>query len=422
MGVATPPAMGVAPRQPSWGHQVSLWQWREPAFWFFAVIMVGTLINAVVYQAGFIGINGVGWLLAWLLLLLFAIPMLILIYALDLYEREPLSLLAGAFLWGGFAGTTFASYANIGWDTLMNGLLGTAANEWSAAIVAPLTEETLKGVGIVFIYLIARREMDDIMDGFVYGAVVGLGFAVVEDVFYFIGQFGGTPTAVLEGFFFRVVATGLYTHALWSAVVGMGIAYFVTRRGEAPPGKRFLVAAGLAMAGVFGHFLHNSPLLHQLWPDSFDSPADYLLAIPGAFLKALPFIAFIVLAVVLARRREHRWLRAALQEEVGLQGLHHDELITLEHPKLRRAARRRMTRAYGPVAGKTLKHLQKAHIDLAMIATRTDHPNHPDLVAQREYCAALRGWLVQTTGHRGSTLAWNVVPQQQQPPQQQPPA
>jgi len=33
------------------------------------------------------------------------------------------------------------------------------------------------------------------VDGFVYGAMVGLGFAVVENVFYFVGQFGGHQPA-----------------------------------------------------------------------------------------------------------------------------------------------------------------------------------------------------------------------------------
>jgi RsiW-degrading membrane proteinase PrsW (M82 family) len=412
----TAPAEGwVGPRQPTWGYHTSLWQWRQPAFWFYAVIMVGTLIGAIIRQAGLAEISAGGWLLAWLLVLVYAVPMIVLIYRLDLYEREPLSLVLGAFLWGGFAATTFAGYANPGWDTLLNDLLGTTANRWSAAIVAPITEEVLKGAGIVFIYLIARDEFDDIMDGFVYGAVLGLGFDIAEDVVYFVFVYGGTPIAVLHGFFVRSVARGLYGHALYSGLVGMGIAYFVTRKGGATTGKRFLVAAGLAMAGVVAHFVHNSPLPMIFWPDSIDSVWDYILLIPGAFIRALPFFAFFVLVLVLARRRERRWLRVALQDEVGLQGLHHDELITLETPKLRRGAVRRMTRAYGPVAGKALKRLQKAHIDLAMIRTRTDDPDHPDLVHQRRYCESLRSWLVQATGHRGSTLGWSVVAPQQPP-------
>jgi hypothetical protein len=290
--------------------------------------------------------------------------------------------------------------------------------------VAPVTEEIAKGAGVILIYLIAREEFDDILDGFVYGAIVGLGFTVIEDVLYFIQNFGGTPGGVLQGFFFRVIAGGLYTHVLFTALFGMGVAYFVTRRSEATPGKRLLVAGGLILAAMLAHFIWNSPLLY-FFPDTMDSPADYLQVVFAMAVKGLPFLAFLILMISLGRRREHRWLRYALQDEVGLQGLHHDELTTLENPKLRRHARKRMTAQYGPVAGHTLKRLQKAHIDLAMIRTRTDDPNHPDLVRQRQYCEALRSWLVQNTGHRGSTLAWNIPsapPQGYGQPPGQPPA
>ena len=103
------------------------------------------------------------------------------------------------------------------------------AARWTAALTAPFVEEILKGLGVVLIYLIAPDEFDDMMDGFVYGAVCGLGFAVVEDVFYFMGVFGGHPNGVLQGFFVRVVSSGLYSHVLYTGLVGMGIGYFVSR-------------------------------------------------------------------------------------------------------------------------------------------------------------------------------------------------
>jgi RsiW-degrading membrane proteinase PrsW (M82 family) len=108
-----------------------------------------------------------------------------------------------------------------------------------------LVEETLKAVGVVLIYLIARSEVNGVIDGFVYGAMVGLGFAVVEDVLYFVAQFGASPAGVIGGFFVRVLASGLYGHVLYTALTGMGIAWFVTRPGERP-GRRLLVAGGCA--------------------------------------------------------------------------------------------------------------------------------------------------------------------------------
>jgi RsiW-degrading membrane proteinase PrsW (M82 family) len=148
------------------------------------------------------------------------------------------------------AATTLSVLANIGWGAaIARSLDPDVAARWVPALTAPWTEEILKAAGVVLIYLIARSEIDDIMDGFVYGAMVGLGFAVVENVFYFIAVFGGDTGSVLTGFFFRVIASGLYGHVLYTGLAGMGIAYFTTRRGEASFGRRLGVAAGLRLRG-----------------------------------------------------------------------------------------------------------------------------------------------------------------------------
>ena len=145
-------------------------------------------------QSFFRQISPTGWALSWALLALYALPVLFLVYVLDLYEREPLSLVIGALLWGAVAATTLSGFANDGWGLVVARVGGPEfAARWTAALTAPFVEETLKGSGVVLIYLIARDEFDDMMDGFVYGALCGLGFAVVEDVFYFMGVFGGHP-------------------------------------------------------------------------------------------------------------------------------------------------------------------------------------------------------------------------------------
>lgn len=56
-----------------------------------------------------------------------------------------------------------------------------------------------------------------------------------------------------------------------------------------------------------------------------------------------------------------------------------------------------MAARFGPLAGQTLARLQKAQIDLAMVATRVHQDDHPDLVRQREYCRSLRDWLIAFT-------------------------
>lgn len=380
------------PVRPRWGHRKSLWQVREPAFWVFILLLLAGIVVSFIFQATFAEVSPDGLALSWFLMMLYAVPMFLLVYLLDLYEREPLSLVFSALLWGGFTATVLSLISSTGWQSVAFDLLGENALEWSAAVIAPPIEEILKGCGIVFIALIARGEIDDLLDGFVYGAMVGLGFTVVEDVLYFMGVFGGSIGGVLEGFFIRVVASGLYGHVLYSGLFGVAVAYFITHRQDRPLGRRLAVAGGLILAAILGHALWNSPLVF-FFPETLEGPGDYMQLAAAMAIKGLPLLVFVLVMVRLARSREHRWLRAALSSEVGGEGIRAEELATLEDPSARRRARSEMKARSGPVAAATLKRLHRAQIDLAMIRTRVDDDEHPDLVRQREYCAALRTWL-----------------------------
>jgi RsiW-degrading membrane proteinase PrsW (M82 family) len=396
-GPASTPQVAVPrPPRPRWGYRATLFQVRQPAFWVFVALLILTGLVTLLEQRTFAAMAPIGWLMSWVLLALYAVPVGLLIYLLDLYEREPLSLVFGAFLWGAVIATTLASIANFGWGLVVLGAGGRGlANRWTPALTAPFVEETIKGAGVVMIYLIARREIDDTMDGFVYGAMIGLGFAVVEDIFYFIARFGGSPGAVLVGFFVRVIAAGLYSHILWSGLTGIGVAFFVSRREEAGLGHRFGVAAGLFLLAVAGHFLWNAPWL-DFFPRQVASVGDLLQFVWASAVKGLPLLAVVVAMVWLARRREHRWLRAALATEVGGEGILQEELAALSAPATRRRARRTMGARAGSAAADLLKRLQREQINLAMIASRVPEHDHPDLVNQRRYCRALRESVVRT--------------------------
>jgi protease PrsW len=379
-----------ASRLPRWACRASLFQPREPAFWLYVLLLVGTGLLALGEQRSLREMSPSGWVLSWLLLALYLVPMFLLVYLLDAYEREPLSLVLGALAWGAVAATSLAGLANHDWGAVVARLGGPdLAAQWTAAFTAPLVEETLKAVGVVLIYLIARSELNGLLDGFVYGAMVGLGFAVVENVFYFVGQFGGQPAGVLGGFFVRVLASGLYGHVLYSGLTGMGIAWFVTRTDQRL-GRRLLAAGALCLAAVLAHFLWNSPLLN-LFPTGELSPLEQLVAIPlAAAVKGVPFLVLVVLLVGLARRQERRWLEAAAAGELGGPALSAEELAVLERPRRRWAARRVMRRRAGRRAAALLRRLQRQQLGLAMLRTRLPDDHDPDLVDQRQRIAQTR--------------------------------
>lgn len=371
-------------------HDGSLFRPRRPAFWAYTTIVIATGIVSFGQQSYFRQISPTGWTLSWALLALYALPVLFLVYVLDLYEREPLTLVIGALVWGAIAATTLSGFANDGWGLVVARVGGPEfAARWTAALTAPFVEEVLKGLGVVLIYLIAPDEFDDVMDGFVYGAVCGLGFAVVEDVFYFMGVFGGHTSGVLQGFFVRVVASGLYSHVLYTALVGMGIGYVVSRRHRRSFRRRLTVLAGLSAAAVVGHFLWNSPLL-DLFPAQPWNGSDLFMIPVATAVKGLPLLAFVALAVVLARRRERAWLRGTLSEEIGGLGVSAAELATLEHSRRRRAAVGVMRTRAGGHAAVLLRRLQREQVNLAMIRSKVASEDDPALIEQRAYCGSLR--------------------------------
>jgi protease PrsW len=371
-------------------HHARFLQAGRPAFWVFVVLVLFTGVLSVAEQSLYRSISPSGWLLSWLLLALYGVPVLVVVYVLDLHEREPIPLVIAAFAWGAVAATTLSAIGNAGWGSAVARLGGPEfAARWTAALTAPFVEEILKGSGIVLLFLIAPDEFDDVMDGFVYGAVCGLGFAIVEDVFYFMAVFGGDPSGVLQGFWLRVVASGLYGHVLYTGLVGMAIGLVVTRRSTAPRGRRLLVAAGLCAIAMLAHFLWNSPLL-TLFPAEPWSGLDYLVVVLATAVKGLPLLAFVAVAVMLARRREHRWLHEALAGEVGLDGISAEELRLLGSPKRRRSARADMRRRAGARAATLLRRLQREQVNLAMVASKVSDPADPALLRQRAYCRSLR--------------------------------
>ena len=377
---------------PRWGVQTGLWQWRQPALYLFLLTTLFGLLVIGSQQAAFLGYNAFGFALSWVLLLLYAVPVFALVYLLDLYEREPISLVVAALVWGGVGATTLSILGNGGWGLVFLNVLGpeVMAN-WAAALTAPWVEEITKALAVVFIYLIARREVDDILDGFVYGAMAGLGFLLVEDVLYFMGTFGGTTEGILTGFYLRVVASGLYGHVLYSGLAGMGIAYFVARRGHVPSARRYGVAIGLFLAAVLGHFIWNSPLLN-FYPEFPWEGGDWLQILGATAVKGMPMLIFAVVMVRLAHAREHRWLGQVLEDEVGRPGLTRDELDALQSPAARRAARRQAKASGGPAPARATKKLQREQINLAMVVTRAHDRDHPDVMRQHEHCAQLRAW------------------------------
>jgi RsiW-degrading membrane proteinase PrsW (M82 family) len=109
---------------------------------------------------------------------------------LDRYEKEPLWLLSIVFFWGAVPTIIISLIAQVALDIPLTAILGDSIvrSMTNASVVAPLTEETFKALIILAIFVFYREEFDGVMDGILYGALVGFGFSVVEDVLYLMGS------------------------------------------------------------------------------------------------------------------------------------------------------------------------------------------------------------------------------------------
>lgn len=120
------------------------------------------------------------------------IPMtfyLILIYRLDKNEREPVLFIILHFLWGAVVSVGLVFFAEIILSIMPIGQFGQSLNNsklFGLLIKAPFFEELSK-ISLIFL-TVKSKEIDNLTDGLVYGAAIGLGFGMTENALYFINN------------------------------------------------------------------------------------------------------------------------------------------------------------------------------------------------------------------------------------------
>lgn len=224
------------------------------------------------------------------------------IYWFDRYEKEPAWLLAATFLWGAVPSIILAVIVSTVVSAPFQVITGPALGDTlSAVVIAPPVEETIKALALVAIFLFLRDEIDGLLDGIIYGAMVGMGFAMVENVFYFVAVYEESGIdAWRTNILLRAVLFGL-NHSLFSSATGLGLA--VAR--FSPRREVRVVAPFLGWsAAVALHAIHNLGA-----------------SLGGAFCLILPFtdwggVLLLFVIIVWAVWQERRWLRTYLREEV----------------------------------------------------------------------------------------------------------
>jgi RsiW-degrading membrane proteinase PrsW (M82 family) len=254
------------------------------------VILLAIAILAIQIVFGGLGALGAQPLFG-ALAALSAIPALVLagyIYYADVTTQEPLILLVGTFM----LGVLFAGFAGIV-NTVFQGPVRTIGSGFGLlpflgqavfffVIVGPV-EEFVKLLA-VRLYAFRDERFDAVIDGAVYGAMAGLGFATIENALYIVQNteaVSGTLQAFSEGSGIAAVrALAGPGHVIYSAFAGyyLGLAKF--NPDDAGP----IVLKGLLIAAV----------IHA----SYNTLAGPVTGILSALYGVNQFVAFIGFVVV----------------------------------------------------------------------------------------------------------------------------
>ncbi|KXK14609.1 MAG: putative integral membrane protein [Chloroflexi bacterium OLB14] len=180
------------------------------------------------------------------------------VYWLDRYEKEPKLLLGAAFFWGVIiaGGGAFIINTVLGIGVYVVTSSDAVTNFATASIIAPIVEETLKGLAVAVVFFMFRKEFDSVLDGIIYGSMVGLGFSAIENTLYIYrdGYSAGGWGGLLALAFIRVILVG-WMHAFFTAFTGIGFA--IARLNKNIIIKIFAPIVGIGIA-ISAHAFHNT--------------------------------------------------------------------------------------------------------------------------------------------------------------------
>jgi RsiW-degrading membrane proteinase PrsW (M82 family) len=304
-----------------------------------------------------------------------------LLVLIDRYEREPGRLLLVAFFWGAVIAAFLSFSVNEFFHTWITGVVGEdRARLLTPGLAAPIIEEISKATALFILFLFWHEEFDNVIDGIVYGALVGVGFAMSENIGYLTlaAVQGGMP-GLVQSIYLRSFLGG-FNHAAFTAVAGAGFGY--AREARSAKMRLLVPVIGLVSA-ILQHSAWNtlasqmiiSVLCNQEFPEGPCQPVPDEL---GLFV-IIPLIVatfigpgglILLVITVLALRREAVVLNAELRDEVPLGTLTAEEYTCLSSIRSRLTAEWRTLRGHGFRSWRVLRQIHHTATELAFCRWR----------------------------------------------------
>ncbi|WP_236571971.1 PrsW family intramembrane metalloprotease [Janibacter melonis] len=289
---------------------------------------------------------------------------------LDRFEAEPWRYLLVAFLWGALAATLPSIVLNTAATVVVaSSLDATSANTVGAVVVAPLVEETFKGLFLVVMLLFRRNQLNGLADGVTYAGLCAAGFAFTENILYLArgySEMGGEAFATI--FVLRGVMSP-FCHPMFTAMTGIGVGLAASTRSTAVK----VVAPFVGWCAAV--------LLHAGWNLSASNGLiGFVLGYGVGFLLLIAFIIFIVWA----RGREGRIIGHFLQPYVQTGWLAPGEVTMLSSMRQRREARTWAKLNGGPQSLSSMRAFQDTASELALLRARMHNHRVDDASISKE--------------------------------------
>jgi RsiW-degrading membrane proteinase PrsW (M82 family) len=226
---------------------------------------------------------------------------LVLVLWIDRYEAEPGWMLVTAFFWGALVAVFFAFLLNTASDVAVQLMTNSAkaGRTFGAVISAPIVEESAKALILFIFFFFKKDEFDGVIDGIVYAAMAGLGFAMTENIQYYgkaVMEGGGgglTFVFILRG------ALAPFSHPMFTSLTGIGLG--LARQSRSTVVKCITPVLGLLAAIA----------MHSIWNGSgviFGGIAFFLTYI----VIMIPAFLIMLGVIILALRREGQIVREHL--------------------------------------------------------------------------------------------------------------
>ncbi len=337
-----------------------------------AILVISAMITIILNS--FVGIaaltqNGAASIIAALTIpVIPVVGIFLLVNFMDRNEREPWFLRLAAFLWGAIIAIPPALFIERNIDNVLQNMLDpNTTNEVLRVALqglnAGVTEETIKGLGLLLLFFVLRDEFDGVVDGIVYGALIGAGFALVENFRYFALDSKNFLVFLIVG---RIIL-GWLGHSTFIACFGAALGYVrytrVRWKQIVIPLLGFLIAVGLHSFFDFVDFQASAAIRGSAGNPTVVNFA--LIAIVGNYLP--PFLAQIGLLYILIRALAHETavIREFLAVEVSNNIVTVGEYALLQNSFQRTKAERQILWQYGYRQWVRVKDLYQTEIGLA---------------------------------------------------------